>query len=111
MHEQKFKDLNSACLTSSERRLLESYFVRDLGSISTGGSILSLDFCIHAVSKDENANIWHFRLVCEKLVCRNRTISILTLNFIQSISCDKDIVIAIVPPNRSLVVLNISFCS
>ena len=43
---------------SSERRLLdlESEVIRGLGSISTGGNTLLLDF-LFSQSKDENANI------------------------------------------------------
>ena len=53
VHEQKFKDLlRSTCQVSVERRVLdlESEAMRGLGSIPTGGNILSLDFfCFHAV--------------------------------------------------------------
>ena len=47
MHEQKFKDLlSSTCQVSVERSVLdlESEAMRGLGSIPTGGNILSLDF-------------------------------------------------------------------
>ena len=47
VHEQKFKDLlSSTCQVSVERIVLdlESKVMRGLGSIPTGGNILSLDF-------------------------------------------------------------------
>ena len=51
VHEQKFKDLlSSTCQVSVERIVLdlESEVMRGLGSIPTGGNILSLDF-VHVV--------------------------------------------------------------
>ena len=47
VHEQMFKDLlNRTCQVSVERKVLdlESEALRGLGSIPTGGNILSLDF-------------------------------------------------------------------
>ena len=47
VHELKFKDfLSSTCQVSVERRVvdLESEVMRGLGSIATGGNILSLEF-------------------------------------------------------------------
>ena len=47
VHEQKFKDLlSSTCQVSIERIVLdlESEVIRDPGSISTGGNMLSLEF-------------------------------------------------------------------
>ena len=58
VHEQEFKDLiNSTCPVSVERRVLdlESEAMRGLGSIPTGGNILSLKMKILA-----------FLCVCEK---------------------------------------------
>ena len=47
VHEQEFKDLlSSTCQVSVERIVLdlESEVIRGLGSIPTGGNILSVDF-------------------------------------------------------------------
>ena len=60
VHEQKFKDvLSSTCQVSVERIVLdlESEAMRGLGSIPTGGNILSLEFFSFSHSKDKNANI------------------------------------------------------
>ena len=60
VHEQKFKYLlSSTCQVSVERIVfdLESEAMRGLGSIPTGGNILSLDFFLFSCSKDENATI------------------------------------------------------
>ena len=59
VHEQKFKDLlSSTCQVSVERRVLdlESEAMRGLGSIPTGGKILSLEF-LFSHSKAFGANI------------------------------------------------------
>ena len=57
VHEQKFNDLLSrTCQFSVERIVLdlESEVMRGLGSIPTGGNILSLDFFSHSVAFDAN---------------------------------------------------------
>ena len=68
MHEQKFKDLlSNVCQVSVERRVLdlESEAMRCLGSIPTGGDILSLEFfCFHAVKT--KMPILAFLCICEK---------------------------------------------
>ena len=67
-YEQKFKDLlSSTCQVSVERIVLdlESEAMRGLGSIQTGGNILSLDFfCFHVV-KTKMPQL-AFLCVCEK---------------------------------------------
>ena len=66
VHEQKLKDLlSSTC--SVERRVLdlESEAMRGLGSIATGGNILSLEFfCCHVVKM--KIPILTFLCICEK---------------------------------------------
>ena len=66
VHEQKLKDLlSSTC--SVERRVLdlESEAMRGLGSIATGGNILSLEFfCCHVVKM--KILILTFLCICEK---------------------------------------------
>ena len=47
---------------------LESEVMRGPGSMPTGGKICHCFFWF-SCSKDENANIWHFRVVCEKIEC------------------------------------------
>ena len=60
VHEQKFKDLLSrTCLTRSGRRVLdlETEVMRGLGSMPTGGNILSFEFFCFFYSKASDANI------------------------------------------------------
>ena len=60
VHEQKFKDLiSSTCQVSVERIVLglESEVMRGLGSIPTGGNILSLDFFSRSKASDANIGI------------------------------------------------------
>ena len=76
VHEQKFKDpLSSTCQVSVKRRVLdlESEAMRGLGSIPTGGNILSLEFfCFHAVKT--KMPILAFMCTCEKPNCVNTCI-------------------------------------
>ena len=62
VHEQKFKDLlSSTCLTRSGRRVLdlETEVMRGLGSMPTGGNILSFDFFLFFFySKASDANFF-----------------------------------------------------
>ena len=63
VHAQKFKDLLSrTCQVNVERIVLdlESEGMRGLGSILTGGNILSLEFFLFSRSKGKNANIGIF---------------------------------------------------
>ena len=65
VHEQKFKDLlSSTCQVSVERIVLdlESEVLRGLGSIPTGGNILSQDF-FHVVKPlmKISSNLWKTR--------------------------------------------------
>ena len=68
VHEQKFKDLlSSTCQVSVERIVLdlESETMRGLGSIPSGGKILSLEFfCFHTVKTKMPVLV--FLCVCEK---------------------------------------------
>ena len=67
VHEQKFKDLlSSTCQVSVESIVLdlESEALRGLGSIPTGGNILSLEFFFHIV-KTEIPKL-AFLCICEK---------------------------------------------
>ena len=68
MHEHKFKYLlSSTCQVSVERIVLdlESEAMRGLGSIPTGGNILSLDFFCFYVVKTKMPQL-AFLCVCEK---------------------------------------------
>ena len=72
VREQKFKDLlSSTCQVSVERIVLdlESEATRGLGSIPTGGNILSLDFFHIIRPLMPLLALLPILSICEKLVC------------------------------------------